>query len=152
MTTVATITARLRSENKRMWKKAPADVKNLKGRLGHEGYRFGPLIMAEEELRVLADEFWVIRVTVKEGKIDARSGGRIVAAMLSLRSRRFETWYAMHETSALFKDSAEATQRVSKSEDLIRFLDNLIMYLGRLDLWLELEVPWDNLSRFFEKS
>ncbi|MEM3640848.1 MAG: hypothetical protein QXH37_02855 [Candidatus Bathyarchaeia archaeon] len=134
------------------FKEMPEDVKNLKTLTGAFGYRAAPTILAMEESRAVADELWYLRELCKKESVGLDCLKEAAKVILELRSLRFEGWYKMKSTANLLRDSAKALAESTDKTEYKNLLEQLMLYIGKQNVWIETMVPWDALSKAFEKA
>jgi hypothetical protein len=134
------------------FKEMPEDVKSLRTRTGAFGYHAAPTILAMEESRAVADELWYLRELCKKDSVELKCLQEITKVIFELRSLRFENWYRMKFTAKLLRDSSKALAETANKIECKDLLEQLMLYTGRLNIWIETMVPWDAISKAFEKS
>jgi hypothetical protein len=68
----------------------------------------------------------------------------VILTLARLRDH-LQGWYAL-STSAAFVDAALGFMREAQPEDALLCLEEVVLYLTRLDLWLDLHLPWYELN------
>ena len=68
-----------------------------------------------------------------------------VSAVLEQYAGRLGGWYALPQAGALVHQVATVLpeMRGDQSRDLV---EGLILYVGRLSLWLDAYIPWDGIN------
>ena len=142
---------RLSEETRRIWKKESTDVEKLvKCRRGHLDFRFATTMMGEGELRVLAEEFWHLRETAKREGTDVRTLQVLGTILLTRKAGRVKAWFHMDNLSSLLEQAGQALKGDLSREEYITLIEELCLYVGRLAWWIELDIPWNDLSTFYE--
>lgn len=149
--TLKTYLENTHSQVSRMWTSPPRDVERALSRTGHNDYHFSPTFMIAEELRVLADEFWFIREAIRGKNLDAATAGKLINALLTPRVKRLESWYLMRDAPQVFAEASELCLQTKSLQDLQAMLEAIVVYIGRLQWWFDLAIPWDDLSGLFEQ-
>jgi len=102
----------------------------------------GPLLYAEAETRHLHETLWLIRQ-------EARSAGAVptfASRVLRHAAGRLRGWYQLHRAAAVLEPAADALPGLPASH-AAETIDALMLYVGRLNLWLDLSIPWNEFNR-----
>ena len=102
----------------------------------------GPLLYAEADTRTLHETLWLIRQ-------EARSTGAVplfASRVLRHAAGRLRGWYQLSGAAAVLEPAADALPGLSASH-AAETIDALMLYVGRLNLWLDLSIPWNEFNR-----
>src|SRR5690606_12851984 len=123
--------AALRAARRQMWATVPDEMYGLMRRSGMM-LPYGPLAMAEGELRKLHELLWRLRSDAFGISLDRR--GHVACFLIDAFNARIDGFCALHGCGAvlddarpLLKDAATASQA----------LEELILYTGRAAAWLD---------------
>jgi hypothetical protein len=123
------------------WAGVPGDVKRLLSKRG-DVLPFGPLAMAESELRKLHELLW--RVHTGKYGLEASESVRLIEFLLQACVDRVEGFCGMTETGALL---CRAASTMRNAKDLARpALLELVLYTGRMAAWLDLHICWNDAN------
>lgn len=128
---------RIRDARRAAWERAPADVGALLARRGLN-IPYGPLSMAEGELRKLHELLW--RLWNEEGRRTDAGKAAIAAFVLEAAITRVGGFCHMLDTAGVFRSGIECLKAGADGVDDV--LVELILFCGRMAAWLDLHIPW----------
>ena len=127
----------LREARRAAWVAPPADVGALLSRRGLN-IPFGPLVMAEGELRKLHELLW--RLWNQRSRRDDAEKARIAVFALEAAITRAGGFCHMRTTASVLQDGIACLETsATPTEDV---LTELILYVGRMAAWLDLHICW----------
>jgi len=128
---------RLRAARLEAWEGQPADVQRLLDRRGLN-VPFGPLTMAEGELRKLHELLW--RLWNEQDRRGDAEKARIAAFAIETTITRVGGFCHMLDTASVLRDGIACLDGgEAPIEDI---LVELILYAGRMAAWLDLHICW----------
>lgn len=130
---------------KKIWEKIPEEVRRIKKRKGIM-QPAGSIVYAESETRKLQEILWVFKNLLKEKQITIDNLKNSLKALLEHFSVRIGGWCGLTDTSTLLKNASELISRLDTSEELNNILDELMLYSGRVNMWIDLLIPWNDLN------
>jgi hypothetical protein len=142
----------LRENLNKMWQNKPSDLENLEKRTGHMNFHASPVIEAEHEASMLCNELWALREVQKKEESDLETLKEVTKVLLGLSARRYNSYYKMPLTNQLLEDAIKACDEIRTREEFRQFIEQLLLYAGRLDWWTHLLIPWYDISVTFEKA
>ena len=128
---------RIRDARLAAWERAPADVDALLARRGLN-IPYGPLSMAEGELRKLHELLW--RLWNQEGRRSDAEKATIAAFVLEAAITRVGGFCHMLDTAGVFQSGIECLKAGADGVDDV--LVELILFSGRMAAWLDLHICW----------
>src|SRR5690348_8179766 len=129
--------ARLQNARRHAWQNEPSDVEMLLDRRGLN-LPFGPLAMAEAELRKLHELIW--RLWNEAGRRSDTDKVSIATFALEAAITRVGGFCHMLATTAVLQDGIDClTNRDAPIEEV---LVELILFVGRMAAWLDLYICW----------
>ena len=124
----------------------PADVRALMARRGAM-QPAGPLICGEGETRKLHELAWLVRAEIlATGRVPA-----FVGQALEQFAGRLAGWYGLPQAGALVHAVAAALPGM-RDDQARELVEGLILYIGRLSLWLDACIPWDGINRLLHQA
>ncbi|KRB31177.1 MULTISPECIES: hypothetical protein [Mesorhizobium] len=130
----------LREARKAIWQEAPEEMFTL---LKREGMMlpYGPLAMAEGELRKLHELLW--RLRGGGHGIDAGNRGEVIAFLIEAFNARIDGFCGLHEIGARLESAKSLLAQPETVDDVV---EELILYTGRAAAWLDAYIPWNALN------
>ena len=135
----------IRNARKAIWEKVPEEIDRMKKRKGLM-QPAGSIVYAESETRKLQEILWVFKNLLKEKQITIDNLKNSLKAFLEHFSVRIGGWCGLKDTSTQLKNTSELISKLETSEELNNVLDELMLYSGRLNMWIDLLIPWDDLN------
>lgn len=130
----------LRAARKAMWQAPPEEVFGLLRRQGMM-IPYGPLAMAEGELRKLHELIWRLRNPVYGIGADDRT--RVLAFLIDAFNARIDGFCALHEIGKVLDD---AKALLGEPEHVGDVIEELVLFTGRAAAWLDTFIPWNALN------
>ncbi|HLN14534.1 MAG TPA: DUF3830 family protein [bacterium] len=107
----------------------------------------GPLLYAEGDTRTLQEALWLLRQ-------EARATGAVppfASRLLRHAAGRLRGWYQLDRAAAVLELAAGALPELP-APHAGEMVDALIVYVGRLNLWLDVSIPWNEFNQAFAGS
>lgn len=130
----------LREARKAMWQAPPAEMRALLRRNGMM-IPYGPLAMAEGELRKLHELVWRLRSPVYG--IGAAERVRVATFLIDAFNARIDGFCALHETGKVLD---EAKALLAEPDLVADVIEELVLFTGRAAAWLDTYIPWNALN------
>jgi hypothetical protein len=132
--------AALRAARRQMWAAVPEEMYGLMRRTGMM-LPYGPLAMAEGELRKLHELLWRLRSDAFGISADRR--GDVACFLIDAFNARIDGFCALHGCGAVLDD---AKPLLKDAVTAPQALEELILYTGRAAAWLDAYIPWNALN------
>ncbi len=148
-------TKKLRGLREAVWESEPIDIKKLTDKsVGYTdtwGSSFFPTIFGWGETIASRNILFVIRQTLLEDDVELNTVKRLTANFLSTYVP-FVKWANLPEYEQILRDSSEEVTRIESREELVELLEELVFYVGRLNYWIEPQIPWDEMIKTFNSA
>jgi len=141
----------IRNTRKAIWEKVPEEIHRIKKRKGLM-QPAGSIVYAESETRKLQEILWVFKNLLKEKQITIDNLKNCLKALLEHFSIRIGGLCGLTDTSTLLKNTSELISKLETSEELNNILDELMLYSGRLNMWIDLLIPWNDLNEQMKEN
>lgn len=132
----------LRAAREAVWRAMPAEVDTLLERRGVM-LPYGPLAMAEGELRKLHELLWRLLAHWREGPEPHRVSSAVF--LLEAVTARVAGFCHLTGAGAVLEHGAALLQR-GEAADVDTTLEELVLYTGRYAAWLDQCIPWQDLN------
>jgi hypothetical protein len=140
----------VKKARKRIWEKEPSEVRNLLKVVGTYDQNCMVVLYAESETRQLVDFFHCLRGTVNRDEADLDSAMAILRSVLDLSSAKFDSWYHLNDTASLFREVASPFRKIRDKNECNVVLEELLLYIGRLNFWIDVRIPWYAIIGLYE--
>ena len=118
----------------------PAEIRTLLGKTGVMR-PVGALVYAEAETRKLHELLWLLRgALLTDGQLPS-----VTPAIIRHFVRRLAGWYGLHDAGRVVSSTLQRLED-GPGTDSLPILDGLILYVGRLNFWLDARIPWDEFN------
>ncbi len=129
--------SRLQSARRRAWQSQPEDVQALLDRRGLM-IPFGPLAMAEGEMRKLHELLW--RLWIDDGEYTQDQMAVIARFAIEAAITRVAGFCHMTGVGSALEDGVTCLCDPNLRQDTV--LEELVLYCGRIAAWLDLHICW----------
>jgi hypothetical protein len=143
----------LESERKRIWLKAPQEVKDLGNGIvprgtGSRGQYLSTLIFAEGEARTLADEMlWgLLQVADKPG-MDLPTLQAVVTQIIGYKADFFD-FVGLPEAAKFVHLYVDAASKAKTMDEFVKLTAAAISYANRIHMWIDAAFPWGICNGF----
>jgi hypothetical protein len=140
----------IREKINEMWSKRPEEVTKLRRRPGTLNNKGALLMAIEAESRFFVQDLFVLEQTAKSGKVDLESLKTITQALLNSK-QGWQRSYKLQQTIDIMKNCVNAVGNVKNFAEYIEVLDSLRQYLNLWNYWLDLQIPWHDLMKTYER-
>ncbi|MCB4769671.1 hypothetical protein LGR54_13725 [Ancylobacter sp. Lp-2] len=130
----------LREARKAIWQAPPEEIFVL---LRREGMMlpYGPLAMAEGELRKLHELIW--RLRREDYGIGLAERARVATFLIDAFNARIDGFCALHEIGRVLDSARPLLADPALVGDVI---EELVLFTGRAAAWLDTYIPWNALN------
>ena len=145
----------LRAARKAVWEKEPEQVTNLldasKGYTDTWDSVFFPTLYSWLETVCSRNVLQVMRETLIKDDLELETVRRLLQNLLAMYVPYLK-WANLPDTTDLLHEASESVSEFSSKEQLIEFLEELVLYLGRLNYRIEPLMPWPELIQAFNAA
>ncbi len=143
---------KMRSYREKMWASEPKEIQTcLTQNPGTEGSLFFSAIYAVDDTKNLTHSLYTVRKAVRSENLDLHTVKRMMKYFLDYYIP-WMGWLKMSETERFLRDISEDMLKIESREEFLGFLEELILYISRLNQWLDARMPWYELVQTFEAS
>lgn len=136
---------------KSVWMDKPTDVARVRGRLGARNQNFTIISYAESDTRAVVDFVHNMRVTAKQPGVDIPTLAAATINLISFEGSRYTRYYDMVDMPKAMDITVEALKNVKTTEEFLAVIEAFDSYIGEVNYWLDLEIPWDELRHEFAR-
>lgn len=146
---------RLKALREAIWEEDSDEVRDLLDR--SKGYTdtwdsvFFPTLYSWLETVGSRNVLFAIRKTLIKEDLDLETVKQVLQELLAMYVP-FLKWANLPETTQLFQEASEAVSDLTSKEQLIEFLEELVLYTGRLNYRIEPLMPWSELIQTFNAA
>ena len=139
----------IKKEREKIWLSRPEDIRTLKRRLGAAKQNLTTLIYADNDTQSMEKYLYHLRQASKLDGMDLDTLRMLAIKQLEFDHRRADIYYQLNNFAKVLLQAIEALKGIRSVEDYRRLVEELIFYIGKLNFWIDLEIPWNKLSLIF---
>jgi hypothetical protein len=136
--------ADLREARVGVWAAMPEDV----AALAHRRQIMQPagvILYAEAEIRGLTELLWVFHDSLERGDLEEVACRAMLGRILEHYAERLGGWYCL-PAAASFALAAKQVMKGTEGDELLGTLQEIMLYMSRISLWLDLLIPWNDVN------
>ena len=135
-----------------IWTEEPAEVKRLPGIKGAWDQGASTVLFAATKLATLITFLNHMRGIARQGGVDLETMKTVTTPYLEFHAAVFGNHYQFTEAAQVISWTKEALPDVKTLEDYATLIEELAIYLNRLDYWVDLKIPWAKFGQVFEQE
>ncbi len=143
------VAAQVREWREAIWLSRPADIDRMWHREGARGHHFANFVQGEGWTRIFADELHNLRDLAKAGDLELSALVVVCERLLESPNGRLQSYHMVDAPKAVGY-VASALPDVKSHAELATLLEELEMYIARLNYWIDTEIPYEECSRAFD--
>ena len=149
---MAGLVAKVCKKRKEIWVDEPQEVKaSFKTAKGTGDSTFFPCLYGDFEARACHHALYTLRQTLRSGDVDFETIK--VLARNSLRNYLpYLNWPRLHDSEKFIKAVAEELSAIDSESEFTQLLEELALYVGRLNYWMDQSMPWYELIQAYEAA
>ena len=142
---------KVRVAREAIWLEEPPDIGRLRGRKGARNQGASAVLYAAIKLATLITFLNHMRGVAKQGKVDLETMKTLTESFLEFHAGLYGGFYQLTNTAQVVRWAKEALSEVKTLEDYATLVGELALYVGRVDYWVDLEIPWAKFGQVFEE-
>ncbi len=143
---------KIRAARQAIWHTEPAEVNRLPGIKGAWDQGASTVLFAATKLATLITFLNHMRDQARQGNVELETMKTITVPYLEFHAAVFGNHYQLADAVRVTRWAAEALPAAPTLADYAAVLEELAIYLNRLDYWVDLKIPWASFGRLFEQE
>jgi hypothetical protein len=143
---------KIRAAREAIWLEEPADVGRLRTRKGARNQGASALLYAAMKLGQLVVFLNQLREVARQGGVDLETMQRITGPLLEFYAKQYGGFYQLIDTAAIVRQGGTALRDARTLDEYATLIGELSLYIGRMDYWVDLEIPWAQFGEVFEQG
>jgi hypothetical protein len=139
-------------ERERIWWTIPSDILRLRGRKGARQQNFTVTMYADGDTRAVGRYLYHLRESSLSDDIDLHTLMQVTLIFLRFDQRRLLRYFELHDAAAVFSRVLHVLPTVHTTSEYRQLIEELLLYVNRLNYWIDLQIPWHKLVTTFSKS
>ena len=143
---------KIKAAREAIWLEEPPDIERLRTRKGARNQGASAVLYAALKLATLITFLNHVRGVAKQGGVDLETMKTVTESFLEFHAGLYRGFYQLTDTAEVVRWAKEALSEVKTLEDYATLMGELALYVGRVDYWVDLEIPWAKFGRVFEEQ
>ena len=143
---------RIKAAREAIWLDEPADLARLRTRKGARNQGASAVIYAAMKLGQLVVFLNHLRDAARQGGVDLETMKRITDPLLELYAVQYGGFYQMTDTASIVAQAKATLPDVKSLDDYVALTGELSLYVGRMDYWVDLLIPWAMFGEVYERA
>jgi hypothetical protein len=143
---------KIRSARGDIWWNEPAEVRRLPGIKGARGQGASTVLYAATKLATLITFLNHVRGVANQGGVDLTTMKAVAEPYLEFHAGVYGNFYQFADTARVVRQAKEILSQAETLEDYAAVVEELSMYLNRIDYWVDMKIPWAKFGRVFEEE
>ena len=142
----------IKAAREAIWLTEPADIARLKEIKGARNQGASAMLYAAMKLGQLVVFLNHLREVARKGEADLGTMKAIADPLLEFYANTYGSFYRMTDTAGVVRQGRAALSDVKTLEEFVTLAGELSLYIGRMDYWVDLLIPWAGFGHGFEQT
>ncbi len=141
----------IKAAREAIWLNEPADIARLKKVKGARNQGASAVLYAAMKLGQLVVFLNHLREVARKGGVDLGTMKAILDPLLESYAGTYGGFYQMTDTATVVRKGRAALSGVKTLEEFVALTGELSLYIGRMDYWVDLLIPWAKFGEVYER-
>ena len=146
MTEIVDLVEELKKRRQEVWFIIPTEIRTLLDRKRPAG----PVIYAEGETRTLHELLFACYDAGVRNEVSLSCVKKFTRILLQFYGGKLKNWYGLVDIATLLEKIESNLDNVEQMEDFLNLIKELLLFVGRINMWLDLLIPWEDLNKVFK--
>ena len=142
---------KIRVAREAIWLNEPADIARLRTRKGARNQGASAVLYAAMKLGQLVTFLNHLRGVARQGGVDLGTMKAVTDPLLEFYANTYGGFYQMTDTAGMVRQAKAALREVKTLEEYAALTGELSLYIGRMDYWVDLLIPWAKFGEVYEQ-
>ena len=143
---------RIKAAREAIWWDEPAEVKRLPSIKGARRQGASTVLFAATKLATLITFLNHMRGIARQSAVDLATMKAVTEPYLEFHAGVYCNFYQFANTARVVRQAREALGEAETMEEYAAVVEELAIYLNRIDYWVDLKIPWAKFGQIFEKE
>jgi hypothetical protein len=143
---------KIRAAREAIWFMEPEEVTRLVHIKATDNQAASTVLYATTKLATLVTFLNHMRGLAKVGRVDLDTMVIVTVPYLDFHAGVFGNFYKLAGTAQVVRWASEALPKVRSLGEYTALMEELAIYLNRIDYWIDLKIPWAAFGRTFEQE
>jgi len=149
---MSNIVEKVRNKREEIWVDEPQEVKDaFLTAKGSGDSSFFPCLYGDFEARACHHALYTLRQTLRSGDVDFKTI-KLMTKNSLINYLPYLNWPKLHDSENFFKEVTEELNAIESTDEFIQLLEELTLYVGRLNFWIDQSMPWYELVQAYEAA
>ena len=144
--------SKIRAAREAIWSEEPEEVTRLVQIKATGNQAASTVLYATTKLATLITFLNHMRGVAKEGGVDLDTMVAVTVPYLGFHAGVFGNFYRLAGTAQVVRWASETLPQAQSLGEYAAVLEELAIYLNRIDYWIDLKIPWAAFGRTFEQE
>ncbi len=135
----------------RIWLDEPEDIARLRKVKGARGQGASAVLYAAMKLGQLVVSLNHLREVARHGNVDLDTMKAVADPLLESYAATYGGFYQMTDTASVVRRATMLLRNVESLPEFAAVAGELSLYIGRMDYWVDLLIPWARFGEVFER-
>lgn len=140
----------LRSLWKSMLFTKPKDIERMRSRVGARGQNLSIVVYAMGDTSATVDVLYYLRLSIKAMGDNFKPFVDFACRYLESVASRAERYYLLFDLARITRKTIQHLENVQTAQEFLSLVEAYMLYVGKLNYWIDYEMPWDEKSRDFK--
>ncbi len=141
----------IKAAREAIWLNEPADIARLKKVKGARNQGASAVLYAAMKLGQLVVFLNHLREVARKYGVDLGTMKAILDPLLEFYASTYGGFYQMTDTATVVRKGRAALPDVKSLEEFVALAGELSLYVGRMDYWVDLLIPWAEFGEVYER-
>jgi hypothetical protein len=143
---------KVRRKREAIWVNEPQEVKaSFLTAKGSGDSSFFPCLYGGFEARACHHALYTLRQTLRSGEADFQTI-RLITQNSLRNYLPYLNWPGLHDSEKFIKEVTEELSAIESENEFLQLLEELALYVGRLNYWIDQSMPWYELIQAYEAT
>jgi hypothetical protein len=133
-----------------VWQTVPSEILHL-GKKAGIMRPAGPVIYAEMDSHVFHEYLSAMNEQISTGVTDFSTFKEHLINFLDNFYKKMNGWYQLKQTAEVIESYHQRLKETNKMEHIKMLIENLILFVGRINLWIDALIPWNEFNEYMKK-
>ncbi len=149
---MSNLVEKVRKKREEIWVDEPQEVKDaFLTAKGSGDTSFFPCLYGDFEARACHHALYTLRQALRSGDVDFKTI-KLMTKNSLINYLPYLNWPKLYDSENFFKEVAEELIAIESTDEFIQLLEELALYVGRLNYWIDQSMPWYELVQAYEAA
>jgi hypothetical protein len=143
---------KIRTARQAIWTEEPTETKRLPDIKGAWDQGASTVLFAATKLATLITFLNHMRGMARQGEVNLETMKAVTEPYLEFHAGVYGNHYQFADTAQVVRLAKEALSQATTLEEYVTVIEEVAIYLNRIDYWVDLKIPWAEFGQTFEQK